>query len=1820
MMQRLIFPILLAAIGIVAVPVAPSEVVAQGPVPADAEQAMQEARAAYDAKDFEKARDLALKASETDPDNAEVHLLLGLARYQLGEVHDAIAAWKRTLQLAPEQPYAKKILAVLQGQVTTVDTRIKLIELLIQQKLYPPALNECTFLQVDKSMDDRQRAKVMTLQAELLVRIGEHSKADEALQKLLVLHPEHADPIQTTLLLGLAKLGNNAVSRSDGLALLKKVAVEHPDTPAAIWAQYELNAFDLRQGITPARVEAMANWVAANRDHEFANQGRRELLTAYLRLTVQSGKPAPQSNLSPTDEKALALAAELFQPDLPPGEADTLTNQLLKHLRTHYVDHEAYTAALKATDILLATSLPSSCRSLVLKAAGYAKIQRAIRWLNNEGRAGRLPPAAARGELPPVLSDVVKVYETIRSEYPADPLWGDQVELAKQVRAHATEVISLPEFQGLGGPDSWALDIALPVIKANADAASVASAVEVIQGIIHDRMQVQNPASRKLAVDLNVELLEAIAPSHPSWSAVIASYYAVAADYANLAFHEAIQAGHAAENAKLSEHQKKFLAILKNQLASHPAHASQAVVQLAEHVKLWVEHGHWAVAEEVYTAVADALPPQQRCQADLAVAQLWIQQTIREHQRLVAVGLTVPRQLDPRLAKALRRCYQLQVGFEPESSTLAEVRAAWDSIVGHYKALEYYDIAEAAIQVKADEAVEPADAYAAFQWVVLKDEQARRELAQFLNQYSAIQRITLSPAFQEVIAAWKKFISDRPASSLIPQAIERVFAIANLFEQQKAFGIAAGVYGEFAEFAGGVEVLSQAFPEKPSTAQRAAFAMGMALDAQAREVLAKAMTDRKSEDPPPSKLSDEFTQVINAYKKLVKAHPDSPLVGEAIGKVMEVALEYAKIDAWDVADAVYADLLDHAAAEPWGLAIRRPERLQFCRGLCQLGRAMPEHAKEVLRVMTEGSLRGQHGAAGPAMLAMGGAAGARAASSEYMPVPEIAQSVTGSVTAEPRVPQVPGADLAKPDTQLPADAPRGAGLRAARDMQLLAMIHQQESSRAAQVAELRDRFIMNQAVQQPQAQQTAEGQQAPSAPVLSDTELVRQDQAMQAAYDVFQTIRKDHPQTPTAEQARGEILVMVGHWRGLGQWERSATMASRFLADNPTDPELPKLRIEIARDHLAWASQPIERKLSKQEMLAEVAKRFDTARAELAKIISDFPKERDRKQDAQWEIANSYLSQARVVDVQSPTLARGQYVRATTELRGLATKYPTHPRIGEIPQMLWNIGAELDGRGYNEEALLVWNELTIHDPMHGLAQQAAMKIAETYHRKLKLPLRAAEAYQELNFAHGGNDEGLQNAIFQIGKELKDEKRWVEALHVLETFVDSFPRHPQAGQALTMAGQIHQTNEAWEDAIAAYRRVIAEFQDGQFVQEAKWAIAECTINLSHWDEASEAYRTYVAAYPQDGKVPEANRRIEVLKDLARYQGLVDEEGQRKAFDAQYQIATIVSSQLANPVKAIIEYRKVVDNWASSHLADDALYAVGTTYLQLGETEKAREALLKVAQKYTASPLADDALFMVGKSFEDEAEKLATVTRETTLERNKDVAQRRAYQMARDNLSRQQQLRSDRIADLKQAGKGKMAETEEASASANYAIFNDANVKLFADQAQKEVVALTAMQLADRQDKINAALRKAVEAYSTASKVAGADKADEALLQMATIYDQRLKDSQAAMQTWLEIVRQFSGTTVAEDASWSVAQYYQREGKYAEAIEAFQAFLRNYRRSPKAAEAQFAVAENYEQLGQWINAMDSYTNYMTNFPEGPLVKKAQEQINWIKTYRL
>ncbi len=332
------------------------------------------------------------------------------------------------------------------------------------------------------------------------------------------------------------------------------------------------------------------------------------------------------------------------------------------------------------------------------------------------------------------------------------------------------------------------------------------------------------------------------------------------------------------------------------------------------------------------------------------MVRLSVERIFRRDQRVLRAGLSVSRELDPALRQALVSLYSMQAGLPPENPRLQQVRGVWDAIIAHYRGLEYDDVAEAALKTKPAQAVDAADQYAEIATIRFQEEKARRDLVRRLKQYEGAEKIGLTPELKEVLAAWTKWIGDHSASPLAPQAVEQVLGIGRLFEQHEAFEVAAGVYGDFAKFAAGVKPLAQSIGNQPSVAETAGALAAGALDKRAEKALAKQLADRKPDEPPPSKISDEFAAAIAAHKAFLAAHPNSLLSSDILRKITGVAVRYAQIDAWEVAEGVYADL---AASD---LKIRRPERLDFARGICELGRAMPAHAREILAALNAAGL------------------------------------------------------------------------------------------------------------------------------------------------------------------------------------------------------------------------------------------------------------------------------------------------------------------------------------------------------------------------------------------------------------------------------------------------------------------------------------------------------------------------------------------------------------------------------------------------------------------------------------------------------------------------------------------------------------------------------------------------------------------------------------------------------------------------------------------------------------------------------------------------
>jgi len=1822
-----------------------------------------------------------------DPESVPARLQLAQALYGAGEIDEAIETWRAVVKLSPTEASAAAMVKLLTGYRGSIDEKLELLEKLVDAGLYSDVVSQCMRIINSTAASDQQQAKAALLQAEM----APTTKAGGMVREARIRYGDAVDPVHAEMIEAAAAIDSgNEIERAEAVGRLAALVKDAAGKREAILAEFFLLRKQLQDEIVEGDTKPLADaaaklnaWVVAQPKHRFATTATDMLFDAYLKIAKEEEASEP-GQLTVAEELEMTLVERTAK--IAPGAAKNGISKLVSHVKASYPAEELADAEnpTLAADTLIATL--DRIKAWPITAAEQASLDQ-----TRNGRLVAILQAQLAAEVeatdaadPTAPSTAVALLlESIGVEFiPPNvsvavedkPLSGEQIAAIKAIAAHGTSFEDRAKLDVPPWTDKYIVDwIGLCLIQSldledgnieipdwPAEVAKV-----VLDNLFIDLTLSDENLTAAVATDAMLDRWIARADArlavigqitgmnitdNAKWDGVLDQCMTILRAEAGRRYSQQTRFGRIdKDDVALSLPVQHVIGLAKHRLTNSPrdeALAKNLFGLVTSTINLTTENP--AQIENVIGQLQPLLPKDAKLAAEIALITGWREQVRKRDQAQLEMGLTVAESLDPLMKKALVKIYDLHADREEDSLTLGRLGLQRVAILNHYRSLGYESVVEEIIAVKGETPIKVADLSAAMLLASQKERIARKEFVEALRSYQAEPADQLDPAMRAAIDQYITVIGQCGPGKMLDGCVDRIRGIAVLYTQNEMYETSAGIYAELEKLAtdnpilsmkeadDGRSIAAQAAGDRARTLAR----LASAKDAEAREAAGDATED--AADPPA--LSAETTAAIDAYIAIAGTYPkETAAVAEAIKAVMQIGLDRARQGDWSSAEAVFDKLLASK------IDFHRPDRLQLARGVCRLGRAIPDHSREMLDTIVDSGMRIDEDAIISALDNVEVSAvpyddSSPANLGDAQQWQDMAQTRAPVAGNETGANQADGQQRGNQSGQAASTYYNNSREESQNDANLLAVIQRQQSRQAQQIAQLRDPMMLSQtngtitvnggamiANNAPAQQILQTDQQVQiggqggvlvlgAGEILSEAELARRETAIDAAYAIFQAIRSDYPDRPTAEAAREEIIVMVRHWRSIRQWTRAIALAERMLADQPDDRQLPKLRLEIARDRISLSVHGIDRDRPRREVVAEMHTRFDEARDAFTKLIAQFADDDSLRQTCRWELAETYRSEARAVATLSPTLARGMYVAAARRLRELADRHPDHPRLSETPQMLWKIAGELQTQGFHEEAIQVWAELTNHAAFHSLAIESMRQTAAAYRFHLGRPLKAAETYQELNFAEGASSDA-QNNIFQIGSDLKDEARWVEALHVLEMFVDGFPHHGNAGQALTMIGQIHQENEAWEDAIAAYRRVLDEYKGGPHVKEASWSIAQCKINLSGWRDASADYRAYLDAYPEEGdKRTEALRRIEVLKDLDRYQTLVDEPGQRKAFDAQYQIARIVADQLNNPVKSIIEYRKVATKWPTSHMADDALLAVGTTLLTLNKTDEARDALLEIATKYPDSPVADDALLAIGRSYEAEATQLATVTRGSTEEANRKLAQRRAYQMAQEFRGRNKAAKQSSIDMLRKGGKTQQAELEEASYAGNYGQFNDANTILFAQKAEQEVEQVTASQLADRQDKINAALRRAVDVYAQASRVAGADKADEALLQMATIYDQKLKNTKAAMNTWLEIVRQFSGTAVAEDASWRIAQNYERQGKHAEAIEAYSAFLRNYRRSPKAGDAQFAIAENHELQGNWVEAMDAYTNYRTNFPSGPLAKKAADQINWIKTYRL
>ncbi len=1740
-------------------------------------------RQALQQGDLETAQRLLESAAQNLPESVEAQLSLADCYLKLGLLDQAVRQYRAVLKLSPEHAQANAVVNALTDRSLGFQQQISAARTMIEIGAYAEAIS-LLGKTIQQPWEPQQRDAAILLKLEAQLWLG---KRADIIPQALQLIQRNEDPAVTgpvRIILALAQLQaaeNNLDSLKQAATLVQQAG--GVDEPWATRAKLVTTFLALQQTDMPADAskdlaEPFSHIPASGFRNWAELHAARQLLHAAQRLVGQNA-----------ERRALELVWPMVSVQPLPDHA-----QVLQPIE---INAGWLTVQPKKSDI-------DQRLQNVLVAAAHEELKR------------RGPQASLLGVWLAAELNRQRGDETTRAER--------LVKLAEHLPALSHPSPNRNKGQALTMADR----IQLRILR---NAAGLASKESVKQQLVQlllgqlTRYEQSGDLAAGLAqfvvltngadaadVDaITVELVEPLGrlapgPAHHNWMLSLAAYFQ---KIGQAEFNKTAATLQPAGNEKLNANDAIALIILRQvyqQYFTFEA-AAPAAHAIADR---YANAGHWPAAdaalEMFYADTLDAA-------AKWAKIQLAIRRVVEAENQALAVN----RELGDSLSESLRQAID-EISAMVQSDAGPDVgqraKSTLQPLIDRYVGLSRIDLAAALLgQLENGEGANPLADWVLWMRINLAEVQANRELAVAIKQLAHDETLKLNGHHQTELQLINQLLSEYAESVYRGSVVDRLLTIARGYQQHRSFAVATSILADF----------HQANPNLTRGPQVEFEIVKFALN---RAQL--AFSERPASDSPPAALSAEYLEAIKLLGEFLQSHPTGDFSTAAETELFQVITVYGEAGGWAAA---------REAVDQFSRAIpdfRSPLHLKLLRAATYLGELDRQYAISLLRPLAAPSSQPATGIENVGALASnvysldrfiradeetGDADPSSRDSSTESETSKLADHLNleaGAGTSAIVDPPASGGLLNLSASSRPAQPSETA----------LAMIRQSQQRQYNQIAMMEDvRGRREFAQQQDQKIEMQQGQDAislPSGNVLSEAEMKRQDEAAARAYEILiDVMQQAKPEDEHfKEQARMRIMWLFGFFEGQLRADQAIVWIDRYLQDQPHDPAKVALAYQAINDQLTWAAQRQPGDRINLAWLETRHRLFETARQAIQLFIIDFADEQQWVNRAQLLIAESYDRESTMTMPVSSVRAGGLLVRSADALITLLQTVPDHPECNGFAQRLWNIADRLRGLGQSDGAIYVLSQIPIRFPTHDLSRQAVLRIAELHAAGLAQPLKAVETYQEFLSLNGDNEQ-VRSQIFGIAQQLGSQQRYLESLHVYGVFVDSFPTDPRAPQALQAMARTHQTNEAWDDALTIYRRILKEYESSEIVPQVKLAVADCEINLSHWRDARKLYEDYLQQYPDDPQTSLAQSRIELLKKLDRYEALLaDVAVQRHKDDAQYEIGRIVLSQLQNPVKAIREFRKVVETFPESDVADDAQLEIGKALLSLQRLDSARTELLKVPPQFPTSPLADDALYLVAQSYEQQAARIASVTLQRARAEAVYAQQRGAYQEFNESVEKELQRQAQKRIQLKREGKSRELALDEAAQSFRLNSLALSGLSSTARRAEQLAETESALQVANRRDQINEANREAVKLYMrAATEYPLGDKTDESLLRIAQIFETQLKDRPAAMETYQKIVKLFPGTPVAEDAAWNVARFYESEGQFELAATALRDFIRNYPASGRIADAQFSLAEVLEELGQWVDAMDEYETFRQKFSEHPKAVVAQEQINWIRTYR-
>lgn len=231
--------------------------------------------------------------------------------------------------------------------------------------------------------------------------------------------------------------------------------------------------------------------------------------------------------------------------------------------------------------------------------------------------------------------------------------------------------------------------------------------------------------------------------------------------------------------------------------------------------------------------------------------------------------------------------------------------------------------------------------------------------------------------------------------------------------------------------------------------------------------------------------------------------------------------------------------------------------------------------------------------------------------------------------------------------------------------------------------------------------------------------------------------------------------------------------------------------------------------------------------------------------------------------------------------------------VKDTPKAQYDFAKAFEKKKDYDQAIYEYRKLVKNYPTSSLAVYAQIGIGESFEKKRDY-YSAFKEYQKVleNYPSYGRIFDIVERQYKIGNIfLSGGKRRLwrfnivpardKAIEVFEAVIASAPFSEFAPRSQFLIGEAYVKMGKLPEAVLEYQKVVDEYGESEFVDDARIQIGLCAYKLSRGpsydqnstNKAIETFRSYIRDYPNSPKVKEAKKKIAELEGR-KAQGIFD----------------------------------------------------------------------------------------------------------------------------------------------------------------------------------------------------------------------------------------------------------------------------------------------------------------------------------------------------------